>query len=148
MSKNFQGRIKQIHLQLWTAVAKIVCADSEAGDFYLTRLPLSDPQLFPETWTEESCLVFVVNLSLCRTPERGSSECSKLGIRTLWPQPVQRQIGLPVLYVKLPARKHRPTGYSAQLLCCSQTVTGSHCLSCFAFWEAQEMGRTLRMEGG
>lgn len=91
--------------------AEMLCDDSEVVDFYLAKLPLSDPCFLSETWMEESCLVFVVNLSFCRTPERGSSECSKLGIRTLWPQPVQRQIGLPVLYVKLPARKRRPAGY-------------------------------------
>lgn len=95
--------------------------------------------------------MFVVNLTLYRTPEPGSSECSKLGIRTLWPQPVQRQIGLPVLYVKLPARKHRPTGYSMQFLNCSQTVAGSHCLSCFLFWlhkrlEDTEDGRWVKLD--
>lgn len=101
--------------------------------------------------SEESCLVFVVNLSLCRTPQRGSSECSKLGIRTLWPQPAQRQIGLPVLYVKLPARKHRPAGYSAtpattpllQPNCAGVPLSKLLCIL-----GAQEMGRTLRMVGG
>lgn len=57
------------------------------------------------------------------------------GFWTLWPQPAQRQIGPLILYVKLPARTHRPAGCSTQPHCCSQSLVGSHCLSCFAFWE-------------
>lgn len=53
------------------SVKKILFADRYRGDFYLTKPHLCDQQFFSETWTE-SCLVFVVNLSLCRTPEWGS----------------------------------------------------------------------------
>ena len=56
--------------------------------------------------------MFSVNLSQTRTPLQRYSECSKLGNQTLWPLPVRRQIGPPVLYVKLLARKLWPAGYS------------------------------------
>ncbi|KAI3357686.1 hypothetical protein L3Q82_016090, partial [Scortum barcoo] len=82
------------------------------------------------------------------TPERGSSECSELGIRTLWPQPAQRQIGLPVLYVKLPARKRRPAGYSATPATTSLSqpnCDGVPLSKLLCILGTQEMGRTLRM---
>lgn len=53
-----------------------------------------------------SCLLLISFLR--RTLQLGSSESSKLGIQTLRMQPAQRQIGPPVLYVKLPVRKHSP----------------------------------------
>lgn len=131
--------------------AKMFCVDGEAEDFYLTKLPsvIHNFPPFSETWTEEeSCLVFVANLSLCRTPERGSSEYSKLGIQTLWPQPVQRQIGLPVLYVKLPARKHRARRVLRTTPLLQPNCDGVPLSKLLCILGAQEMGRILKMVGG
>lgn len=97
--------------------------------------PLQWPNFPPRRHGQKSH-VWCLLISPCAgTPERRSSAFQPRPCRLFCGAPVPRQIGPPVLYVKLPAGKHRPSGRSAKLLCCCQTVLGSHCLSRFAFWE-------------
>lgn len=134
--KTFNGAIKKF--QLWTALNNSgkdsFCWRWRGETFIWPNFPsvINSSSLRHGQKSHVWCLLLI---SPCAELQSEVPQRSKLGIQTLLPQPVQRQIGLSVLYVKLPARKHGPAGYSAQLLCCSQTVMGSHCLSCFAFWE-------------
>lgn len=106
-----------------TAKQKIPFPDKGGGNFICPKLPSVVASSSPKAWREQPCLLLFLNLSLCRTPQRGSSR-SKLGLQTLWRQPVPRQIGQGVLYVKLKARRHRSAGHSLKKLLLLQRNSG------------------------
>lgn len=110
---NFNGEIKRIKVpHLWAKLPnKRFLFLTKVEETFCPKLPSVVASSSPKAWREQPCLLLFLNLFLCRTPQRGSSR-SKLGMQTLWRQPVPRQIGQGVLYVKLKAGRHRSAGHS------------------------------------